>query len=155
MRDSNEISTAIPMFLRLSNMTALVQTLSYVRMSVISEMAACNRKCVRNNITLDSNFFRFVNRHFEFLSSWLKISRHLRHLKKCAWAPLPVSEIYVLSYILELHAVIFDFSCTPTNGSVKISPVVLPDIANILSMTVGISMVDAAILDFKKLLPFL
>jgi len=35
MRDSIKIPTAIPMFLRSSNMTALVRILSYVRVSGI------------------------------------------------------------------------------------------------------------------------
>jgi len=44
--DNNKIPTALPMVLRLSNMTALVRILSYVRVSGISKMAVCNRKCI-------------------------------------------------------------------------------------------------------------
>jgi len=46
MRDINKIQTAIPMFLRSSNMTALVRILPYVRVSGISEISACNRKWI-------------------------------------------------------------------------------------------------------------
>jgi len=45
-RNSNNIPSAIPMFLRSSNMTALVRILSYVMMSGISKMAACNRNWI-------------------------------------------------------------------------------------------------------------
>jgi len=48
MRDSNTIATAIPMFLRSSNMTALVRILSYVWVSGISKMVAYNRKWIYN-----------------------------------------------------------------------------------------------------------
>jgi len=44
MRDSNTIPTALLMFLRSSNITALARILSYVRVSGISKMVAGNRK---------------------------------------------------------------------------------------------------------------
>jgi len=41
-------------------------------------------------------------------------------------------EIYTLFHMhFRLQAAIFDFSLTPTHGSVLISPVVLPDLENI------------------------
>jgi len=46
MRDSNNIQTAIHMFLRSNNMIALVSILSYVRVSSKSKMAACNRRWI-------------------------------------------------------------------------------------------------------------
>jgi len=49
MQDDNTIPTAILMFLRSSNMTALiVRILSYVRVSGISKMAACNRNWINS-----------------------------------------------------------------------------------------------------------
>jgi len=44
VRDSNEIPTATPMFSKASNVTALVQILSYFRVNGISK--ACNRKLI-------------------------------------------------------------------------------------------------------------
>jgi len=46
MRDSYKIPTAIPMFLRSSNMTALVRILSYIWVSGILKMASCSRKWI-------------------------------------------------------------------------------------------------------------
>jgi len=57
--DSNKFPTAIPMFLRSSNMTALVQRLSYVRVIGISKMAAFNRKWIN---TTKYRGLRYKNR---------------------------------------------------------------------------------------------
>jgi len=46
MQDSKKIPTAIPVFFRSSNMTALVRILSYVRVSGISKMTACNQNWI-------------------------------------------------------------------------------------------------------------
>jgi len=46
IHDSNEIPTAIPILSRSCIMTALVQILSYVRVSSISKIVAYNRKCL-------------------------------------------------------------------------------------------------------------
>jgi len=44
MRYSNTIPSAIPIFLRSSNMTAFLRILPLVRVSGISKMAACNQE---------------------------------------------------------------------------------------------------------------
>jgi len=84
MRDGNEIPTATPMCFRSCNMTALVQILSYVRVSGISKMAAYNRKPAGlfEDLTL-------------FISSFL-----LHYLELCRRYFCTINDYLILSYLI-------------------------------------------------------